>query len=161
MAKADVLYQTMSNGFRTDLWNSSRRCDQKVMPTWSTCQRLTGSSVVYDDPYMNGGYHRSRHPPFATWTAEVTVHLEVSLILPEQALRLAYLQLSVQLAQSDASSLHIHRHQPTPRGRYLRPIVTLRQLLDHMAAQAPQGGRPEAAIRHMIPLTISLFPQMA
>ncbi|KAK8088799.1 hypothetical protein PG997_003760 [Apiospora hydei] len=30
----------MSNGFRTDLWNSSR-------------------SVVYDDPYMNGGYHRS------------------------------------------------------------------------------------------------------
>ncbi|KAK8114386.1 hypothetical protein PG999_006455 [Apiospora kogelbergensis] len=36
----------MSNGFRTDLWNSSR-------------------SVVYDDPFMSGGYHRSSvsYPP--------------------------------------------------------------------------------------------------
>ncbi|KAK8056006.1 hypothetical protein PG993_001233 [Apiospora rasikravindrae] len=53
MAKADVLYQTMSNGFRTDLWNSSRRCDQKVC-LLEYMSRLTGSSVVYDDPYMNG-----------------------------------------------------------------------------------------------------------
>ncbi|KAK8082359.1 hypothetical protein PG996_001140 [Apiospora saccharicola] len=131
MAREDVLYQTMSNGFRTDLWNPSRRCDQNALPIGvHYVSRLTDSSIVYDDPYMNGGgYHRSRdNPPSLLGLQEVTVHLEVSLILPEQALRMAYLQLSVQLAQSDASSLHIHPHQPTTRGRYPRPIRNLRIL---------------------------------
>ncbi|KAK8125365.1 uncharacterized protein PG998_001124 [Apiospora kogelbergensis] len=55
----------MSNGFRTDLWNSSRRCDQKAMPALEYMSRPTSSSVVYDDPFMSGGYHRSSvsYPP--------------------------------------------------------------------------------------------------
>ncbi|KAK8049839.1 hypothetical protein PG994_011569 [Apiospora phragmitis] len=115
----------MSNGFRTDLWNSSR-------------------SSVYDDPYMNGGYHRSSvsYPP-ATGSsygvpAAVSTAGPIGRIEPAYSSSPTYNSRPISATYSNSTATFGSYGGPSPPGWEARGSYSPHDSLDDLVV-SPNG----------------------